>query len=114
MEFSRDRKEGLYKLIDNPSETMVYQSGMNVITIIKDRAEVVPLTMLNWNEEREVGEEMDDFGLFLFLSLAEIAEQLGNTSRLLVFVENPTYGYIYRYGNHGAVWELVGRTCGYA
>lgn len=106
--------DSCFRVIENPSECMIYNTGMNTITIIKDRAEVVPLSRLRWNEEREVSEEMDDFTLFKFLSLHEIAKQLGEMPRLLVIVETPTYGYIYRHGNHGAVWELVGRTCGYA
>ena len=33
---------------------------------------------------------------------------------ILVIAENPTDGVVYRYGNHGAYWEKIGTTCGYA
>lgn len=54
-------------------------------------------------------------------SLSEILEQAhlpvknGRTSgQILVIYENYSFGEIYRYGNHGNTWELVGETCGYA
>lgn len=33
---------------------------------------------------------------------------------ILIVAENPTDGVVYRYGNHGAYWEKIGETCGYA
>lgn len=54
-------------------------------------------------------------------SLAEIFEQaklpkIGNRSvgTILVIYENISFGEIYRFGNGGEYWELVGETCGYA
>lgn len=110
----QENENALFRPIENPNEVMISPSGMNAVSIIRNREEVIPLSAVEWNYEHDVGEEMDDYSLFRFLSLAEIAGQLGTMSRLLVFVETPTYGYIYRYGNHGAVWEIIGRTCGYA
>lgn len=105
-------EECLYKMIENPAEVILYSYGLNIITIIRGRAEVIPLNHLDWNEEREQDE--DSYEVFRYISLREIAEQLGVESRLVIVVENPNYGIIYRYGNHGAFWEIIGRTCGYA
>lgn len=43
--------------------------------------------------------------------LSDDAERKGT---ILVIAENPTDGVVYRYGNHGAYWEKIGTTCGYA
>lgn len=32
----------------------------------------------------------------------------------MIIVESPSCGEVYRYGNHGNVWEKVGKTEGYA
>lgn len=54
-------------------------------------------------------------------SLSEILEQAHLPKingffigTILVIYENTSFGEIYRFGNHGNVWELVGETCGYA
>lgn len=105
-------EETLYKMIENPAEVILHSYGLNIITIIRGRAEVIPLNFLEWNEERELDE--DCYEIFRYISLREIAEQLGVNARLVIIVETPNNGIIYRYGNHGAVWEIIGRTCGYA
>lgn len=61
-----------------------------------------------------------------FITLQEISDKWGTTEvefqgkkekyrqLILVIAEAPLSGAIYRYGNHGDYWELVGRMCGYA
>lgn len=45
----------------------------------------------------------------------EIAMQKGhNNGTIVVIEEKPLFGYVYKYGNNGSYWELIGEVCGYA
>lgn len=46
------------------------------------------------------------------LSLDIILKEYPNVR--MVIVEDGLHGEVYRYGNHGDVWELTGKTEGYA
>ena len=102
----------LYEKIPNPEKVRVYaQDYMSNVNIICYDLPV-PLSSLKWKEERPEHAPED---VFMWLSLADIAKQIGNERGIItVIVEGPLDGIIYRYGNHGDTWEIVGRLCGYA
>lgn len=102
----------LYEQIQNPEKVRVYaQDYMSTVNIMCNDLPV-PLSSLKWKEERP---EHDPEDVFMWLSLADIAKQIVDGSGIItVTVEGPLDGIIYRYGNHGDSWEIVGRLCGYA
>jgi hypothetical protein len=102
----------IYEKIEDPSSVRVYaQDYINAVSIMCFELPV-PLSSLKWNEDRP---EQAGGDVFLWLSLDDIAKQIGDERGIItVTVEGPLDGIIYRYGNHGDEWEIVGRMCGYA
>lgn len=88
--------------IDNPEQVYTYIS----LTVIAD-GHVVPNRTFGQPDEDSI-----DYP-FITPSLAEIQRAV-NSRSILVISEIGVRGEIYRYGNHGDYWELVGETCGYA
>ena len=82
--------------IDNPEQVYTHEG----LTVISDGRTV--------RVEPELPESPYDTP-----SLAEIRRSVNGRS-ILVISESGLHGDIYRYGNHGDYWELVGETCGYA
>lgn len=102
----------LYEQIQNPEKVRVYaQDYMSTVNIMCNDLPI-PLSSLRWEKERP---EQAGGDVFLWLFLADISKQIGNERGIItVTVEGPLDGVIYRYGNHGDSWEIVGRLCGYA
>lgn len=102
----------LYEQIQNPEKVRIYaQDYINAVSIMCFELPV-PLSSLKWNEDRP---EQAGGDVFMWLSLADIAKQIVDGRGIItVTVEGPLDGIIYRYGNHGDSWEIVGRLCGYA
>ena len=104
--------------VENPEKLRIYgEDFVSTVLILNTPSDftlekqVVELTTLKWHEERQ--DAADDL-VFKYLTLDEIAEQLGRNGTIMLIIETPTEGVIYRYGNHGNFWEIVGRMCGYA
>lgn len=78
-------------------------SGMSIITII---FEDVVKTVLDGENENE----------FTLCDCYNIAVENGFDKRgcIVVLVEYPLRGSVYRYGNHGDYWEEIGTLKGYA
>lgn len=102
----------IYEQIVDPENVLIYAQDYVSIVSISCYDLPIPLSSLQWKEERPNQAGGD---VFLWLSLADIARQIAQEYGLItVIVESPLAGIIYRYGNHGDKWEIVGRMCGYA
>lgn len=54
-------------------------------------------------------------GLYTFKEVLGFAKNNGYKMGVIVLIaESPLHGTVYKYGNHGRVWEKVGATIGYA
>ena len=110
--FGESHNIGLYEQIQNPEKVRIYAQDYISTVNIMCYDLPVPLSSLKWKEERPEHAPED---VFMWLSLADIAKQTGDGRGIItVTVEGPLDGIIYRYGNHGDSWEIVGRLCGYA
>ena len=103
--------------VENPESVKIYgEDYISTVLILNTPCDftlekhIVERDRLKWHEERQ---DAADNLVFLWLSLDEIAEQLGRNGTIMLIVESPTEGVIYRYGNHGNFWEIIGRMCGY-
>ena len=104
--------------VENPDKLRIYgEDFISTVLILNTPSDftlekqIVELASLKWHEERQ--ESADDL-VFKYLTLDEIAEQVGRNGTIMLIVEDPIEGTIYRYGNHGNFWEIVGRMCGYS
>lgn len=104
--------------VENPDKVKIYgEDFLSTVLILNTpcdftlEKQVVELASLNWHEERQ--DAADDL-VFKYLTLDEIAEQLGRNGTIMLIIETPTEGIIYKYGNHGNFWEITGRMCGYS
>ena len=111
---------GMLQAIDNPEKVALYDEMANIIVLVHDaenfpNEKVVKLNDLKWRKdgiaENEFGEE------FMYITLADISNQItakGYDGSIMVIYETGLDGTIYRYGNHGDYWEIVGKLAGWA
>lgn len=111
---------GMLQAIDNPEKVALYDEMANIIVLVHDaenfpNEKVVKLNDLKWRKdgiaEKEFGEE------FMYITLADISNQItakGYDGSIMVIYEKGLDGTIYRYGNHGDYWEIVGQLAGWA
>lgn len=104
--------------VENPEKVKIYgRDYLSSVLILNTPSDFtldkqpVSIASLKWHEEQQ-GVAGDQLSL-LWLSLDEIAEQVGRNGTIMLIIETPTEGIIYRFGNHGNFWEIVGRMCGY-
>lgn len=110
----------MLKAVDNPDEVILYDEMSSIIILVHDaenfpNEKVVKLNDLKWRKdgiaENEVGEE------FMYITLADISNQItakGYDGSIMVIYETGLDGTIYRYGNHGDYWEIVGQLAWWA
>lgn len=111
---------GMLKLIDNPEKVTLYDEMASIIILVRDaenfpNEKVVKLNELKWRKDefadKEFGEE------FMYITLADISNQItakGYDHSIMVIYETGLDGTIYRYGNHGECWEIVGQLVGWS
>lgn len=103
---------GMLQPIDNPDEVILYDEMSSIIILVHDEQnpfeeKVFPKNTLKW-----CGDEMG-----MHLTLGAISRQLtaiGVKGSIMVIYETWLDGKIYRYGNHGDYWEIVGQLVGWA
>ena len=110
----------MLQAIDNPEKVALYDEMANIIVLVHDaenfpNEKVVKLNDLKWRKdgiaENEFGEE------FMYITLADISNQItakGYDGSIMVIHEKGLDGTIYRYGNHGDYWEIVGQLAGWS
>ena len=78
-------------------------------------AEYLTVVMGEDNKSIEIISD-DETGLNITLNeVLEIARNAGYTKGVLIVIaESALSGTVYKYGNHGSVWERCGETIGYA
>lgn len=104
--------EPLLKTIENPDEVILYGEMSSIIILIHDEEhpfeeKVFPNNMLKW-----CGDEM-----YMHLTLGSISRQLraiGVQGSIIVIYESALDGAVFRYGNHGDIWERIGILAGWA
>lgn len=102
----------MLKAVDNPDEVILYDEMSSIIILVHDEQNpfekmVFPKNTLKW-----CGDEMG-----MHLTLGAISGQLtviGVKGSIMVIYETGLDGTIYRYGNHGDYWEIVGQLAGWA
>lgn len=102
----------MLKAVDNPDEVILYDEMSSIIILVHDEQnpfeeKVFPKNTLKW-----CGDEMG-----MHLTLCAISRQLtaiGVKGSIMVIYETGLDGTIYRYGNHGDYWEIVGQLVGWA
>jgi hypothetical protein len=111
---------GMLQPIDNPEKVALYDEMANIIILVHDaenfpNEKAVKLNDLKWRKnefaDKEFGEE------FMYITLADISSQItekGYNGSIMVIYETGLDGTIYRYGNHGDYWEIVGQLAGWA
>jgi hypothetical protein len=111
---------GMLRQVENPDEVKLWDDMSNIIILVRDadnfpNEKVVKLNELKWRKdefaEKEFGEE------FMYITLADISDQItvkGYDGSIMVIYEAGLDGTIYRYGNHGDYWEIVGQLAGWA
>ena len=111
---------GMLQPIDNPEKVALYDEIANIIILVHDaenfpNEKVVKLNDLKWRKDeyadKEYGKE------FMYITLADISNQLtskGYDGSIMVIYEKGLDGTVYRYGNHGDYWEIVGQLAGWA
>lgn len=111
---------GMLQAIDNPEKVMLYDDMANIIILVHDadnfhNENVIKLNELKWRKDefadKEFGEE------FMYITLSDISNQItakGYDGSIMVIYETGLDGTIYRYGNHGDYWEIVGQLAGWA
>ena len=100
------------KAIDSLDGVILYDEMSSIIILVHDEQnpfeeKVFPKNKLKWCS--------DEMGMHL--TLGAISEQLatiGVKSTIMVIYETALAGTIYRYGNHGDNWEIVGQLAGWA
>lgn len=111
---------GLLQPIDNPEKVALYDEMANIIILVHDaenfpNEKVVKLNELKWRKDEYVGKEFGEE--FMYITLADISNQItekGYNLSIMVIYETGLDGTIYRYGNHGDYWEIVGQLAGWA
>lgn len=102
----------MLKAVDNPDEVILYDEMSSIIILVHDEQnpfeeKVFPKNTLKW-----CGDETG-----MHLTLGAISRQLtaiGVKGSIMVIYETGLDGTVYRYGNHGDYWEIVGQLAGWA
>lgn len=100
------------KAIDSLDGVILYDEMSSIIIMVHDEQnpfeeKVFPKNKLKW-----CGDEMG-----MHLTLGAISGQLaaiGVKGTIMVIYETALAGTIYRYGNHGDNWEIVGQLAGWS
>lgn len=111
---------GMLQQIDNPEKVALYDEMANIIILVHDaenfpNEKVIKLNDLKWRKDEYADKEFDEE--FMYITLADIWNQItakGYGGSIMVIYEKGLDGTIYRYGNHGDYWELVGQLAGWA
>lgn len=90
------------KKVENPNKVIISQLAGDHVHVINRNT----LVKIKW---KKITQNED-----MIITLSDISNQYPRSS-LLVIVETPLMGTIYRYGNYdNKNWYEVGTTCGYA
>lgn len=110
----------MYEPIKNPDDIILYDEMANITILVHDEDDyfeekVFAKHLLRWQKDefaaKEYGEE------FMSITLGSISRQLtaiGVKGSIIVIYESGLDGTVYRYGNHGEYWEIIGKLAGWA
>lgn len=110
----------MLKTVDNPDEVILYDEMASIIILVHDaenfpNEKTVKLDELKWRKDEFADKEYGEN--FMYITLADISNQLkekGVQGSIMVMYETGLDGTVYRYGNHGEYWEIVGQLAGWA